>query len=80
MFVVTREKARRHNTEEPCQSGLLPVPPSVCVTLLSGSSGWTTDLSNLLFCSVQLFTAIEGKRNALGKVFRIHRGETVGFP
>lgn len=26
------------------------------------------------------FTAIEGKRNALGMVFRIHRGETVGFP
>lgn len=41
---------------------------------------WTADLSNLLFRSVLPFTAIEGKCNSLGKVFRIHRGETVGFP
>lgn len=52
----------------------------ICVTLLNGSSGWTADLSNLLFCSVLPFTAIEGKRNSLGKLFRIHRGETAGFP
>lgn len=53
---------------------------SIWITLLNGSSGWTTDLSNLLFCSVLPFTVIEGKRNSLGKVFHIHRGETVGFP
>lgn len=40
----------------------------------------TALLLNLLYCSVLLFTAIEGMHNGLGRAYDIHHGETVGFP
>lgn len=50
-------------------SGGFAALSGICVRLLNGGPGWTADLSGLLFCSVLPFTAVEGKRNSLGKVF-----------
>lgn len=75
-----RKQLYRHNTEKPCQRFVQITSVGICIMVLYCSFGWIAHLSNLLYCSVLLFTAIEEKHNALGGVFNIHHGETVGFP
>ena len=73
LFVVSQEKTQSHNTEKPCQGLVQFTDVGICVTVFA-------HLSNLQYCSVLLFTAIEGMHNGLGRAFDIHHGETVGFP
>lgn len=80
LFARDQEKSRRHNMEKPCQGFAQSASVGIYVMVPYWHFGWIAHLSDLLYCSVPLFTAIQEMHNGLGRVFDIHHGETVGFP